>query len=251
MYPVEPHGVERRSPSPRTRAWPRSHSLMCHGWAAPAADSDGAETQSTFSGLMSRWTMWSEWRRSTAERSWRTIATASASVNCARSAMWSMSSPPSAGSEKMNIHLPSRWWPRYRTMCSCSPASAHSWHSLSYCRIAHALIRSVSSTFTATRSPDSDSASYTQPNAPAAEHAASELVLDAPEDDRLARVEASVHSKVVPAHTGRAGGRHADGERPTLRRARGASLGKPIRTAPVLDLRATCNANPSEYNCVT
>ena len=94
------------------------------------------------------------------------IATASASVNCARSAMWSMSSPPSAGSEKMNIHLPSRWWPRYRTMCSCSPASAHSWHSLSYCRIAHALIRSVSSTFTATRSPDSDSASYTQPNAP-------------------------------------------------------------------------------------
>ena len=29
-------------------------------WAAPAADSDGAETQSTFSGLMSRWTMRSE-----------------------------------------------------------------------------------------------------------------------------------------------------------------------------------------------
>ena len=46
------------------------------------------------------------------------------------------------------------------------PASAHSWHSLSYCRIAHALIRSASSTFTAIRSPDSGSASYTQPNAP-------------------------------------------------------------------------------------
>ena len=51
-------------------------------------------------------------------------------------------------------------------MCSCSPASAHSWHSDSYCRIAHALIRSVSSTFTASRSPPSDSASYTQPNEP-------------------------------------------------------------------------------------